>query len=610
MKKLCSLLLTLCALTLLNALVSVAWAEDDWGYWYINYKHDTTNTWYGTYLVKASHQTGAAISWEKAHDEANQVYNDIIYNVAQYRGISADHNSDCPGGIDCPHRYIAHLYTEHAHEWNEGGILGDPTCTQPGWRDFACTTNGCSKVKLEPIPALGHLYRTGWNYDPGCRDEDGNSAHDKFCIRIGCDDVLGSHIVETCYGSEWDYNGGSDGWVLTDKHFLICEVCSNWAKTEPHCFGAWIVSRQPTSTEPGEEKHTCTKCQYTETRSFTHIHSFTAYKAVPATCFQGGNIAYQTCDSKECAGKYFDMLGNEIEKKDVFTSALDHMLEVRPEKNPTCLTAGKKTYYMCICCGLCWYDKLMTEPVKDLNDLVIPALGHLYDDTEWETDGPINHKHFCLRFNNPNYDGAICDAESKEATMQTEAHVWGKWHAVINESDKEERQCTKCTEKQTRQIGCNHMWTELKRESTCLDEGYQADKCIKCGLIVREQKLPALGHNWGEWAIVTPATIEAEGLEKRVCVRDSSHVETRPVAQLEPTTAPTAEPTATAQPTTEPTTAPTSEPTQAPTTAPTEKPTAKPGRVDVPKTGERSFAPAVAALMLCAAGALLLSRRK
>lgn len=79
-----------------------------------------------------------------------------------------------------------------------------------------------------------------------------------------------------------------------------------------------------------------------------------------------------------------------------------------------------------------------------------------------------------------------------------------------------------------------------------------------------------------------------------------------------PTTAPTEKPTAepTEKPTSEPTIAPTTAPTQAPTTAPTEKPTAKPGKADVPKTGERSFAPVMAALMLCAAGALLLSRRK
>ena len=89
-----------------------------------------------------------------------------------------------------------------------------------------------------------------------------------------------------------------------------------------------------------------------------------------------------------------------------------------------------------------------------------------------------------------------------------------------------------------------------------------------------------------------------------------------PTPTVRPTDAPTAKPTdepttaPTVQPTTEPTAAPTTEPTTAPTTAPTEKPTAKPGKADVPKTGERSFAPAVAALMLCAAGALLLSRRK
>lgn len=41
-----------------------------------------------------------------------------------------------------------------------------------------------------------------------------------------------------------------------------------------------------------------------------------------------------------------------------------------------------------------------------------------------------------------------------------------------------------------------------------------------------------LGHNWGEWKVVTPATTAAEGLERRTCTRDASHVMERAIPKL------------------------------------------------------------------------------
>ena len=58
--------------------------------------------------------------------------------------------------------------------------------------------------------------------------------------------------------------------------------------------------------------------------------------------------------------------------------------------------------------------------------------------------------------------------------------------------------------------------------------------CSLCGEIIKEQtKIPATGHSYGAWKIVTAATVEAEGLEKRTC-GDCGKKEEWTIAKLEP----------------------------------------------------------------------------
>ena len=45
-------------------------------------------------------------------------------------------------------------------------------------------------------------------------------------------------------------------------------------------------------------------------------------------------------------------------------------------------------------------------------------------------------------------------------------------------------------------------------------------------------KVPALGHDWDDWQVTTPATCTKEGVETRYCNRDHSHVETRTTPAL------------------------------------------------------------------------------
>ena len=40
-------------------------------------------------------------------------------------------------------------------------------------------------------------------------------------------------------------------------------------------------------------------------------------------------------------------------------------------------------------------------------------------------------------------------------------------------------------------------------------------------------------HNWSDWTITTPATCNVNGKETRICTKDDSHIETRPITALE-----------------------------------------------------------------------------
>ena len=75
----------------------------------------------------------------------------------------------------------------------------------------------------------------------------------------------------------------------------------------------------------------------------------------------------------------------------------------------------------------------------------------------------------------------------------------------------------------------NHDWhnTEETRP-TCTKDGEKVWECSRCGMKTTE-KISALGHDWGDWTVTTPATCTNEGVETRICNRDPSHVETRTI---------------------------------------------------------------------------------
>lgn len=143
---------------------------------------------------------------------------------------------------------------------------------------------------------------------------------------------------------------------------------------------------------------------------------------------------------------------------------------------PTCETEGKGTHY-CEVCGI------------SIDDVEIPAIGHSYkvEVTEEATCTETGTRTYaCTRDD--------CDYSYVEDIPMIQ-------HVMDN-------------------VGTT--------SATCTSGKYTTWKCLYCSFTYNDYDAdqPAIGHNWGEWEIITPATNDADGEMTRACKNDENHVET------------------------------------------------------------------------------------
>ena len=82
-------------------------------------------------------------------------------------------------------------------------------------------------------------------------------------------------------------------------------------------------------------------------------------------------------------------------------------------------------------------------------------------------------------------------------------------------------------------IECEHTWIAGNVHApSCLEDGYTEYTCAKCSEVKHDNIVNALGHDYGEWTELISPTCLTAGEEQRVCLHDSTHVETRQVAAL------------------------------------------------------------------------------
>lgn len=159
---------------------------------------------------------------------------------------------------------------------------------------------------------------------------------------------------------------------------------------------------------------------------------------------------------------------------------------------------------------------------------------------------------------------AVCGAEYGDLSGHAPAAQWskdesGRWHACQTEGCTEKCDfavhlpdhpggateeyavlCTVCGYVIQPQLTHTHNFNQEKAEeaylqkaATCTASAIYYKSCV-CGEKGEETFTAGepLGHIWGEWTVITPATEEAEGVKQRSCQNDPQHIDRQNIPKL------------------------------------------------------------------------------
>lgn len=159
---------------------------------------------------------------------------------------------------------------------------------------------------------------------------------------------------------------------------------------------------------------------------------------------------------------------------------------------------------------------------------------------------------------------AVCGAEYGDLSGHAPAAQWSKdesghWHACQTEGCTEKCDfavhlpdhpdgateeyavlCTACGYVIQPQLTHTHNFDQEKAEdaylqkaATCTESAVYYKFCV-CGEKGEETFTVGepLGHIWGEWTVITPATEEAEGVRQRTCQNDPQHIDRQNIPKL------------------------------------------------------------------------------
>ena len=438
------------------------------------------------------------------------------------------------------------------HDWDEGKVTTEPTCTKEGIKTYTC--KNCATTKTEIIKSLGHNYSTEWTIDKEatCQEEGSKSHH---CIR--CDD---KKDVTTIPKTDHNWDSGVETTKATcTKDGVKTYTCKDCKTTKTEIIKAsghdysneWTIDKEATCQEEGSKSHHCTRCDDKKdvtTIPKTDHHFDSGVETTKATCTKDGVKTY-TC--KDCATTKTEIIkasghdySNEWtidktatcteegskshhctrcnDKKDVTTiPKTDHNWDSGVETTKaTCIKKGVKTYT----CNDCKTTK--TEIIK--------ALGHDYS-SEWTIDKVAT----CTQEGSKSHHCTRCDDKKDITTIPKTNHHFDSGvettKATCIKDGIKTYTCKDCKATKTETIkalGHNYSsdWT-IDKAATCTQEGSKSHHCTRCGTKKDVTVVSKVAHNWSSWSVVEQATTKKEGKERRTC-RTCNLKEERSIAKL------------------------------------------------------------------------------
>jgi DNA-directed RNA polymerase subunit RPC12/RpoP len=445
------------------------------------------------------------------------------------------------------------------HNWDNGVVTTEPTCTADGIKTFTCTV--CGETRTETVPALGHDLSKTEAKTATCTESGNieywtcNRCGKLFSDAEGTTEIVLAETVINALGHAWD-NG--------------------------------VITAEPTCTETGVKTFTCTRCGETRTEAVPALaHDLTKTEAKAATCTEVGNIEYWTC--QRCGKIFSDAAGaTEITLADTVIQATDHnygeptyewaednstvtakricandpshvdseTVNTTSEvtKPATCEEKGETTY------TAAFANSVFATQTKTVDN--IDALGHDWQFTglTWEgsdVDGYAATAGYKCK-NNEEHTRSVAAAmttETKDATCTTPGTV--TYVATISESaalDGVERTDSKVVTGQalghdyqltswnwaddlssaTATFTCTRDANHVETVTAEMSANTTPATCEETGSVVhiatvtfegkeytnsRSEEIAALGHAWDEGVVTTEPTCTETGVKTFTCTR-------------------------------------------------------------------------------------------
>ena len=390
------------------------------------------------------------------------------------------------------------------HEWNDGEITTQPTCTEPGVKTYTCihANDGQHHIeigdgtKTESVDALGHDFGE-WQVETAATcTTDGTEV--RSCSR--CEEKERRTIQATGHqhtevrDANRDYTG--DTWC-TDCNQMIAKgskIVHNWDEG--------VVTLEPTCTEAGSKHYTCTDegCSAAKDEPIdAKGHAEAVKNKKDATCTEtgySGDTYCTTCGVDLATGST--------------TPKLAHDYEVTKRTESTCKDEGSETKR----CKVCGHEETTVLPKATTHT---PESSRRNFKAATCTEKGYTGDLYCK----------ICGVLIENGTeTPVKAHSWNEGavtkQATCTEKGIKTYTCTACGAIKTEDIsakGHSQYVTKNAREATCAKEGYTGDTCCGvCGTKISSgTAIQKKAHTWNGGSVAYDATCTEKGLKVYTC---------------------------------------------------------------------------------------------
>ena len=422
------------------------------------------------------------------------------------------------------------------------------------------------------------------------KTEESYKASDATCVspaRYYMSCVCGAKGADTFGSGEKNpanHSGALGGWQSNeDKHWKEYSCCHVRVNEGSHQWNDGEVTTPATCTATGEKTYTCSVCSGTKKETLdalghnysepsyawngtsctaervcshdsSHKETETVTAAVTVTqnqsclsdelstytaSFQNAAFAAQTQENVVTANK----LGHDFENGTWQSDEDEHWkkcsrCDVTDEANKAHHSGGAATCIakaVCASCGTAYGDLDAANHSGALGDWQSDETNHWKEYScchvhadegshQWNA-GEVTTPATCTAAGEKTFTCTDCGRTKKE-TVNATGHSWSD--AWMHDDTHHWHNCENANCPVKENSGKSGYAEHAGGAATCIAEAV----CARCGAAYGA--LDPNGHDWSAWAVTTPATTSAAGVETRTCKRDASHKETRDIPKLTP----------------------------------------------------------------------------